>query len=72
MDYQPGGSLAQYITALEPQESVSREKTARDITEQILQGVFVLHQNGIMHRDIKPEVCPPVFHFLQSHLSLTY
>lgn len=54
MEYQPLGDLGKYIL----HHGVLSEKIARDVAEQILQGVFILHENRMMHRDIKPEVCP--------------
>lgn len=52
MDYQELGDVGKYMKEF----GVFEEAIARDIAEQILQGVFVLHANGVMHRDIKPEV----------------
>lgn len=54
MEYQSLGDLGKYILNY----GVLKENIARDVTEQILQGVFVLHEHRMMHRDIKPEVCP--------------
>lgn len=53
MEYQPLGDLGKYIL----DHGVLSEKIARDVAEQILQGVFILHEHRMMHRDIKPEVC---------------
>lgn len=53
MDYLPLGNLAGWCFASE----VRTEGIARDIIEQLLQALFVLHKLGILHRDIKPEVC---------------
>lgn len=53
MDYLSWGDLAGWRFTF----GVGTEDTAKDIMEQLAQGVFVLHENGILHRDIKPEVC---------------
>ena len=34
------------------------EQDAQDITTQILEGIRVMHQNRISHRDLKPGVRP--------------
>lgn len=62
MEYLPG-NLKEYMS----QYGVFNEKAAKDITEQILQGVHVLHENRIMHRDIKPEVWPIVCRVISSY-----
>lgn len=49
MEYMPGGSLAEHIK----QRKVLNEDDARKFTLQILQAVFYLHTQGIIHRDIK-------------------
>lgn len=55
MEYLPAGNLKEYMS----RNGVFDEEVAKNVTEQILQGVHVLHENRIMHRDIKPEVWPP-------------
>lgn len=57
MEYQPLGDLNHQIRNF----GAFEESIARGIAEQILQGVFVLHELGFMHRDIKPEVYPQPF-----------
>lgn len=54
MEYHPEGDLNRHITKVGPLS----EAVVRGITEQILQGVFVLHALNVYHRDIKPQVCP--------------
>lgn len=53
MEYHPDGDLYGYVKSCGPFPEV----IARGIAEQILQGIFVLHDFDVMHRDIKPEVC---------------
>lgn len=53
MEYLEAGNLKEYMWK---KNGVFEEEVAKDVTEQILQGVHVLHENRIMHRDIKPEV----------------
>lgn len=57
MEYQRLGDLNHHVR----NSGVFEESIARGIAEQILQGVFVLHELGFMHRDIKPEVHPQPF-----------
>lgn len=54
MEYHHLGDINSYILSVGALE----EKVARSIARQILQAVFVLHEHGFMHRDIKPEVRP--------------
>ena len=35
------------------------ESEAKVITRQLLEGLVVIHQEGLAHRDLKPEVRPP-------------
>lgn len=53
MEYHHDGDLKKYIKEHGP----FPEAIAKGIAQQVLQGVFVLHELEIMHRDIKPEVC---------------
>ncbi|KAG0643257.1 kinase-like domain-containing protein, partial [Tuber brumale] len=48
MEYLPEGDLTKHIDTPLPQETV------RNISKQILEGLIVMHQNGIAHRDLKP------------------
>ena len=50
MEYFEKGDLRQYLS-----ESVS-VPTAKLLARQLLEGLDVMHRNGIAHRDIKPEV----------------
>ncbi|KAG0133636.1 kinase-like domain-containing protein, partial [Tuber indicum] len=48
MEYLEEGDLTKHIGAPLPQETVQR------ISKQILEGLEVMHQQGIAHRDLKP------------------
>jgi len=50
MEYFQEGDLNKHIGKPLPQETV------QNILKQILEGLVVMHQEGITHRDIKPEV----------------
>lgn len=52
MEYAEHGDLAHY---LDNHAQVVRAD-AKDITQQILKGLVVMHQRNICHRDLKPEV----------------
>jgi len=50
MEFVEEGDLSKHIgTPLQPE-------TVQNISRQILEGIKVMHQHGIAHRDIKPEV----------------
>lgn len=53
MEYIEHGDLAQFITNCGKQAKAS----ARDIASQILEGLVVLHEREICHRDLKQQVC---------------
>lgn len=55
MEYISNGDLGQYLT----DHSVKARSEARAITTQILEGLVVLHQREICHRDLKPQVSLP-------------
>lgn len=54
MEYHADGDLKGFIESSGP----LTEAVAKAVAQQILQGVFVLHELDISHRDLKPEVCP--------------
>jgi serine/threonine protein kinase len=53
MDYHELGSLDQYLG----QPSLP-ESEAKIITEQVLKALEYMHELKLMHRDLKPAVCP--------------
>ena len=53
MEYFPLGDLKDYIL------SPLSENEAQQITTQILEGLFFMHDNWIAHRDLKPTVSLP-------------
>jgi serine/threonine protein kinase len=56
MEYFPLGDLQPYLSSPLP------EKDVQQITYQILEGLLFMHDNGFVHRDLKPNVsfsaCP--------------
>lgn len=52
MEYIAHGDLSQYMIDY----SVKAKSEAQAISMQILEGLAVLHQRGICHRDLKPQV----------------
>jgi len=52
MEYPQDGDLTKYIGKPLPQETV------KTISMQLLEGLKVMHQEGITHRDIRPTVLP--------------
>ena len=51
MEYTKEGDLSKHMGTPLPQDTV------RNISMQILEGLKVMHQQGIAHRDLKPAVC---------------
>lgn len=50
MEYIEHGDLGKYIA------EYKTKVEAREITSQILEGLVVLHEREICHRDLKPQV----------------
>jgi len=53
MEYLPEGDLTKHVGSL------LQQKTVQIISKQILEGLEVMHQKGIAHRDLKPAVWIP-------------
>lgn len=51
MEYMSNGDLAGYM-----KDSEMAKSNAGEITRQILEGLEVIHREGICHRDLKPKV----------------
>ena len=49
MEYMPGGS----VSAMLKQYGAFEEKVIKKFTRQVLQGLIYLHDQGVLHRDIK-------------------
>lgn len=54
MEYVEGGDLGLYIE--ECGATTGAKDDIGEITSQILEGLAVLHQEGICHPDLKPQV----------------
>ena len=50
MEYLPEGDLTKHLSSPLPQETV------QTISKQVLEGLKVMHQGGMAHRDLKPAV----------------
>lgn len=50
MEYIEHGDLSQYL------KTPGSRSNAREITRQLLEGLAVLHEKKICHRDLKPQV----------------
>lgn len=48
MEYLELGDLQNYLT------QPLHESDARDVTSQVLEGLQIMHENGFVHRDLKP------------------
>ncbi len=62
MEYLPLGDLEQNVVAL---SGKIPKNEARDITEQILSGLKIMHKKSFAHRDLKPQVSG--LHIKKSH-----
>ena len=51
MEYLGWGDLSLYV------DNGLEDAEAKEITENILTGLDVMHREGFAHRDIKPQVC---------------
>jgi serine/threonine protein kinase len=49
MDYFPQGDLGMYKGDI-------KEKDAKVISQQLLEGLMIMHEKGFTHRDLKPQV----------------
>lgn len=54
MEYIEHGDLSRHIT----KPNACSPKNAREITVQLLEGLAILHELKICHRDLKPKVQP--------------
>lgn len=52
LDYCRGGDLAEYIASL---PTPMREQQAANVFHQIVSAIKFIHQNGVAHRDLKPQ-----------------
>lgn len=68
MEWMEGGDLGGFMKAEGPQA----ELEAREVTAQVLEGLAVLHENGIFHRNLKPQVWYPFSAFPVRKLRLTF
>lgn len=51
MEYIEGGDLYKFI-----RENNVDESDVKNITRQLLEGLRIMHENNICHRDLKPQV----------------
>lgn len=62
MEYIPLGDLENNLQELEKSKHtgcVLSEQEIKDITTHILEGVKIMHAEGFVHRDLKPQVWYP-------------
>lgn len=52
MEYIEHGDLSQYLKSSGPKA----KSEAKEIVRQLLQGLVILHERYICHRDLKPQV----------------
>lgn len=60
MEYVECGDFGKFLEDY-PSEA---KKMARVITRQLTEGLVILHEKGICHRDLNPKACPP-FHLIE-------
>jgi serine/threonine protein kinase len=58
MEYLEHGDLEKHLNQPPP------ENEARGITSQILEGLSLMHENGFVHRNLKPRVSNPILSLL--------
>jgi len=61
MEYLPEGDLTKHL------DSPLRQETVQTISKQAIEGLKVMHQKGMAHRDLKPAV-----RFPELKISLDY
>lgn len=52
MEYCPLGDLYHYLSSVPSLPVVE----VQELTRQILEGLYEMHENGFAHRDLKPKV----------------
>ena len=48
-------------------EAKTSEQDAKDIAEDLLEALVMIHSQGFTHRDLKPQVCAPFLEDLFLH-----
>lgn len=62
MEYFEMGDLSIFIS-----EAKTSEQDAKDIAEDLLQALVMIHSQGFTHRDLKPQVCTPFLEYSFLH-----
>ena len=71
MEYIPMGDMSRSFKA----GYQWNESDTKVVIKQLLHGLAIMHKEGITHRDLKPEVCTPLFlkhHFQNLIVTRTY